>query len=316
MAMRSLAGWHQLSDEAGELLLQTTGLLSFGERVDELAAAMTTAGASSETLGQEALSERFPDFDIGGRAVFEATAGVLRADRVLAALADSARAGGAEILEGTRAVSLSESQDHVCIDLAGSVLECEVALLCGGAWSGELASLAGIRNPAMFRPSLQQVAYFGPPASGLVSLPAFVERGPVTYYGVPTPANGQYKVGVHDPGTTVRPGSVDLDVDAGALELLVSAVERLLPGVDPEPVATERCFYDNTPDEDFVIERLGRLVIGAGTSGHGFKFGPLWGEVLADLAEGVTPALPMARFSLRRGRPRTVARRSVIHRGA
>jgi sarcosine oxidase len=96
----------------------------------------------------------------------------------------------------------------------------------------------------------------------------------------------------------------------------VSEVERLLPGVDPEPVATERCFYDNTPDEDFVIERLGRLVIGAGTSGHGFKFGPLWGEVLADLAEGVTPALPMARFSLRRGRPRTVARRSVIHRGA
>jgi sarcosine oxidase len=101
----------------------------------------------------------------------------------------------------------------------------------------------------------------------------------------------------------VRPGSVDLDVDAAALALLVSAVERLIPALDPRPLATERCFYDNTPDEDFVIERLGRLVVGAGTSGHGFKFGPLWGEILADLAQGVTPAIPMERFSMRRPRP-------------
>jgi sarcosine oxidase len=302
MAMRSLAGWQELSDEAGEPLFQTTGLLSFGERVEELAAAMAAAGASSETVGRAALAERFPDFDIGGRAVFEASAGVLRADRILAALADSARAGGAEILEDTRAVSLVEHEDRVRIDLAGSVLDCDVAVLCGGAWSAELASLAGLPRPEVFRPSLQQVAYFEPPVSGLGRLPAFVERGPVTYYGLPTPATGQYKVGIHDPGASVRPGSVDLEVDAAALESLVGAVERLLPGVDPEPAATERWFYDNTPDEDFVIERLGRLVVGAGTSGHGFKFGPLWGEVLADLAEGVTPALPMVRFSLLRRR--------------
>jgi sarcosine oxidase len=303
MAMRSLAGWHSLGDEASEPLLETFGLLSFGERVDELAAAMDGAGARAAILGEEALAERFPEFAIGGRAVFEASAGVLRADRILAVLADSARADGAEIRQRTRAESLTELDDRVRIDLAGSVLECEVALLCAGAFSGELASLTGLPQATVFRPSLQQVAYFGPPARGLACLPAFVERGPVTYYGVPTPASGQYKVGVHDPGATVRPGSVVLDVDAAALALLVSAVERLIPALDPRPLATERCFYDNTPDEDFVIERLGRLVVGAGTSGHGFKFGPLWGEILADLAQGVTPAIPMERFSMRRPRP-------------
>ena len=42
--------------------------------------------------------------------------------------------------------------------------------------------------------------------------------------------------------------------------------------------------YTNTASEDFVLERHGRVVRGAGTSGHGFKFGPLLGERLADLA--------------------------------
>jgi sarcosine oxidase len=51
-------------------------------------------------------------------------------------------------------------------------------------------------------------------------------------------------------------------------------------------VTTERCVYDNSPDGDFVLDRVGRVVIGAGTSGHGFKFAPLIGEVLADLATG------------------------------
>jgi glycine/D-amino acid oxidase-like deaminating enzyme len=48
----------------------------------------------------------------------------------------------------------------------------------------------------------------------------------------------------------------------------------------------ERCVYDNTPDEDFILDRIGNVVVGCGTSGHGFKFGPLLGEWLAALATG------------------------------
>jgi sarcosine oxidase len=83
---------------------------------------------------------------------------------------------------------------------------------------------------------------------------------------------------------------------------LRAAAEQVLPGFRPAPVATERCFYDNTADEDFVIDRLDRVVVGGGSSGHGFKFGPVWGEALADLAEGKAPAIELARFSLARRR--------------
>jgi sarcosine oxidase len=65
-------------------------------------------------------------------------------------------------------------------------------------------------------------------------------------------------------------------------------------------VATERCVYDNAAGSDFIVDRVGRIVVGCGTSGHAFKFGPLLGELLADLAEDRRPPVDLTRFSLRR----------------
>jgi sarcosine oxidase len=65
-------------------------------------------------------------------------------------------------------------------------------------------------------------------------------------------------------------------------------------------VRAERCVYDSTPDEGFVIDRSGQVVAGCGTSGHGFKFGPLLGGWLAGLALGEDPDPAAARFALGR----------------
>ena len=81
---------------------------------------------------------------------------------------------------------------------------------------------------------------------------------------------------------------------------LEASAAALLRGFDPRATLVERCVYDNTDDEDFVVDRVGRIVVGAGTSGHGFKFGPLLGSLLAELARGEAPSLELRRFSLRR----------------
>ena len=73
------------------------------------------------------------------------------------------------------------------------------------------------------------------------------------------------------------------------LGALCGAVRRLLPGLDPTPVATERCVYDNSDDTDFVLDRIGSIVVGCGTSGHGFKFGPLWGRCWPTWPKGWRP---------------------------
>lgn len=130
-------------------------------------------------------------------------------------------------------------------------------------------------------------------------------------YGLPVLGAGEhgglYKVSHHTPGTPLDhfdpTDPTTWRDDPGLLARLIDAVQRFVPALDPEPVATERCVYDNTADQDFVLDRIGQVVVGCGTSGHAFKFGPLLGEMLADLAEGRTPAIDVTRFRLDRGHP-------------
>jgi sarcosine oxidase len=93
---------------------------------------------------------------------------------------------------------------------------------------------------------------------------------------------------------------VDLAENLEEVAWLTALVERTLPSLEAVPVRTERCFYDCTPDEDFVVDRVGPVAVGAGTSGHGFKFALLLGRMLADLADGGVPEVPLDRFRLGR----------------
>jgi sarcosine oxidase len=63
-----------------------------------------------------------------------------------------------------------------------------------------------------------------------------------------------------------------------------------LPGTNPDEFDTISCTYTTTPDSNFVLDRFGPIVIGAGFSGHGFKFTPAIGRMLADLADGIGSA--------------------------
>jgi sarcosine oxidase len=172
-----------------------------------------------------------------------------------------------------------------------------------------LGLLAGVEASAVAAgPSLPQVAYFGRHDPAAPQPPVFIEWGPEMFYGLPVPDAGgphagTYKVSHHTPGPPFGPEDPgSLRADPGLLARLTAAVRRLLPALDPVPVATERCVYDNSADTDFVLDRVGRVVVGCGTSGHGFKFGPLLGELLADLAEERTPPLDLGRFALTRPR--------------
>jgi hypothetical protein len=84
-----------------------------------------------------------------------------------------------------------------------------------------------------------------------------------------------------------------------ALRVKHGPVLANLPGLSEEPIATETFLYAMTPDDDFVVERAGPIILGTGFGGHGFKFGPLMGNVLADLVQGKRVMLDK-RFSRRR----------------
>ena len=72
--------------------------------------------------------------------------------------------------------------------------------------------------------------------------------------------------------------------DGLALDRVRRYVEEWLPGLDPRPTHPASCLYTTTPTHDFVLKRQGAIVIGSPCSGHGFKFTPLIGRTLAELA--------------------------------
>jgi sarcosine oxidase len=323
LARRSLTGWEELQAEAGEELLAPTALLMFGGRMSRYESAMAAAGARVRLPTRAELAERFSGFaftgpdSFQGEVLLEDTARIMFADRVLRALARLSRA---ELREHERVARITEAEDHVVVSTFTSSYRCDCVVICAGAWSGDMARIAGVPGASSLQPSTGQVAYLKPRSGPLGDAPAFMELGaggahraggasgasggtsglPSYAWGVPTPTENTYKVGLHRPRERVDPSLVSLDPDPAELEELASHAARLLPGFDPCPVATERCFFDSSPDEELVIDRAGRVVIGAGTSGRGFKFGTVIGEMLADLAESKIPELWDQRFSLRR----------------
>ena len=232
--------------------------------------------------------------------LFEPDSGVLAAGECLRALRDC---GAVEVRTGVRVTSLHQGDRDVSIHTAdGDELRADVVVDCAGPGALSLVTSGADRSGLVAAaPSLPQVAYFRSidRAHDATGLPVFIEWGPDMIYGLPVPATSvgsphalMYKVSHHTPGMPPL-GPFDPSMgeplagdDPALVALLTSAVARLLPALDPDPVATERCVYDNTVDSDFVIDRIGRIVVGCGTSGHGFKFGPLLGEMLADLALG------------------------------
>jgi sarcosine oxidase len=309
MALSTLPMWRELEEETGRDLLSTTGQLSFGSSLDVLADAMTAAGAPFEVLDRQEVTRRVPALQVDSRAVFEPESGVLAADRCLAALRHSAEASGVEVREGCRVNSVQQDGQCVQLQTENGTVSASVAVVCAGHWTADLLKSAGIDLQLV--PSLEQVAYLSPVTGHDANVPVFIERGEEDQpwvYGLAAGSPGLLKVALHGAGPVSHPDDSPLDPDPRLLASLVEQCARLLPSHHQAPVSTERCFYDSSSDGDFVIDRLDKVVIGAGTSGHGFKFGPLLGDLLADLATGAPARVELERFSARRT---SVAQRST-----
>jgi sarcosine oxidase len=107
----------------------------------------------------------------------------------------------------------------------------------------------------------------------------------MSVYGLRTIGEG-IKIGGHGEGPVVHPDSRSFELADHAVQERIRYVEQWFPGLDPTPHHGATCLYTTTHDEDFVLDRVGPIVVGSPCSGHGFKFTPAIGALLADLAGG------------------------------
>jgi sarcosine oxidase len=304
MARRARGFWDELEQEAGLQLLRPTPQLSFGAGLEPVRAALAAAGEPCELLPAAEAAARFPAVAAGGPALLEPDSCVIAADAALRALA----AAVPEIREGVKVTGIADDGRRVTVRTAAGTLTARGVIVCAGPWTGRLLAPAGVAAPSSA--TLEQVAYLAPAGLPPSGMPIFISHGGQEPYGLPVPGSPLYKIGIHRAGPLVDPASQDRGPDPGLGERLAEVARRYLPGYGERPAATERCIYDNSPDNDFIIDRAGLIVVGSGTSGHGFKFGPMLGEWLADLATGGASP-PERRFAL--GRFRAAAAGSAWH---
>jgi sarcosine oxidase len=309
MAQRALDSWRDLEAKSGETLLVQTGGLDFGPGVDECAEAMTECGLPGEWLTARAVEERFPVFSLHDvdRVLWHEQTGICMADRAVAAQARLAREAGVDVREETPMTAIRPHGDGVVVETESGAIEARVAVVTGGGWNAWILDSAlrafaddGAPLPIdvapRMVPTVQDVSYFRPrdPAS---EWPVLIEWLEHMWYAAPAGGGPGVKVGRHMAGRAVHPSDGPFETLDEFQADCAAYVRNRCPGLEPEPVEAETCLYTMTADEDFVLDRVGPIVVGGGCSGHGFKFGPLLGEILADLATDRDAGLPGDRFS-------------------
>ena len=284
LAMR---GWLELQESAGETLLVRTGNLEVGEGARVYAEALDAAGERYGWIAPDAAQERWPSLRLrADEPMFvQEDGGVCLADRTVRAAASLATKAGAELREGTRVERISNHDTFAEVVIEGETIRTPVVVVTAGAWARSLLAGAGLDLALV--PTLEQVSYYRlDTPSPLPTIIDYTIDGAIDHYAVPHPTEiGSFKVGLDHAGPIVDPDTRSFDPDPERLARAETwGRNRFRSMIPTEP--PETCLYTNTPDNDYVLDRIGSVVVGSACSGHGFKASPMVGTILADLATG------------------------------
>jgi sarcosine oxidase len=300
--------WHELEQASGQKLIHITGIVEIGAPdgtlITGVLASIRQHSLPHELLSADDLMRRYPTFHLPSQyqAVAQPDGGFLAAEPSIHAMLALAKDAGAEIRSGETIRAIEPSSAGVRIVTDRARIEAGSAVIALGPWIKSI--LPELRAP--LRVTRQVMAWFSPrqPAS-FQRFPVFLmESHHGMHYGFPLDSDGLIKVAKHHHGDeTVDADTCDRTVSIADENLIRSALADHLPDVNGRWSKTATCLYTVTPDGDFVIDSLPgypHIVVASPCSGHGFKFAPVIGEILADLVTRCEPRHDISRFSLKR----------------
>jgi len=296
--------WERLERDSGRQLLTRSGGLFIGGPDSEVYAGTLLAAREHDlphqVLDGAELRRRYPVLAAGDDvlAVLDEMAGTVLPEATVQAHLDLARHDGADLHFDSPVQSWSADGSGVVVRTAAGTHRADRLVLAPGAWAPHLLKLPDLplrverRVQMWFAPTGQEDAF--------AAMPVWLwERGDgLQFYGFPL-RDGAIKVALHNRGGVCDPDTVERSVAAEEVEEMREVLRPALPALAGELVKTAVCTYTMTPDGHFLIAmhpQHPQVVIAAGFSGHGFKFTPVIGEVLADLALDGATAQPIALF--------------------
>ena len=248
-------------------------------------------GHKLERMDSAQLRKRFPAWnaELYPDGFFDRAAGYAESGRVVTTLLEHAKSIGVELREGRKFARLRDRKMGVLLD-DGREIAGDVVVMAVGAWTPYLLPT----TQKFFRATGHPVFHLKPREPELFSperFPVFgADISTTGFYGFPINRDGVVKVANHGPGREMSPDSRERIVTPEEEEKMREFLSETFPALADAPIAYTRiCLYCDTNDGDFWIaadpQRPG-LIIAAGDSGHGFKFAPVLGEIIADAVEG------------------------------
>ena len=300
--------WDALALNSGSELITPAGAADFGsERHPRLlAGVLAGAGIAHELLTPAEASARWPQIAFDTEVLWHPDAGVIDAETAVNAMVEQAVRHGARLLTGWQLQGLEKTAAGYRLrSVAGETFDAGNVVISAGGWLPGL--LGELSLPSGFLAGLPEITvrqeqafhfrykdYDGGAAAGSVpgaSWPTFIhKRADIQVYGLPGGRDADFagqKVAEYNGGRFLPSAAAQTgEVDPANRSRVVDYVRRFLPGLDPAPYAETTCLFTNTPNEDFIIDRVRNLTILSPCSGHGAKFAPLIGRWAADLATG------------------------------
>ncbi len=300
LADRCIELWRKWNAKFGIELYHETGVLFVcqhpmqpGDFEYESCRVLEKQGHRFERFDSFTFHQRFPAFaeDRFQDGFFDPDAGYVESGRVVATLIEHARSLGVELREHAKFAALAESDRRV----EGIVLEDrhringDAVIMATGAWTPHLLPFTKkfLRSTAhpVFHLRPKQPNFFLPER-----FPFFgADISTTGYYGFPL-NQGVVKIANHGPGREMSPDSPERVVTREDENDLRKFLRSTIPGLAEAPIVYTRvCMYCDTNDGDFWIAPdpdRPNLTIATGDCGHGFKFAPVLGELIADVVEG------------------------------
>ncbi len=299
LAERSIPVWREWNKKFGTELYHETGVLFIcrqpmraGDFEYESARVFEKHGHRFDRFDSTKFHQRFPAFapERFHDGFFDPEAGYAESGHVVATLVDYAKSLGIELRENAKVTGCDEGNNSVEGVLLedGNRIDGDAVVIAAGAWTPYL-----LPSTKTFLRATGHPVFHLKPAEPELFLP---ERFPffgadistTGYYGFPL-NRGVVKIANHGAGREMSPDSSER-VMTGEEESELSAFLRsTIPSLADAPIVHTRiCMYCDTNDGDFWIApdpKRPNLIIATGDCGHGFKFAPVLGEIIADAVE-------------------------------
>lgn len=300
-------GWDSIQQETGKQLFHKNGLVYFGEPGHEV---MEGVKSSAEHFGlnieQRTGNVEHGMFQVssGFEVLFESEAGFAVTEETIRSYTEQAEKLGAEVQTGETVMGWRLKDNYVEVHTDKMEYHTEKLILTAGAYTSQL--IPGFSN--QLKVTRQLIFWIKPEAPDQFTperFPCWVVAEPEypgIFYGFPILSteqggNGLLKVAHHTPGEFILPTDLDKFNPDKEKKKLLSFLKKYMPEVGGDIVEVTACMYTYSPDENFIIDFLpdtnSRVVMAAGFSGHGFKFVPVVGSILADLALNGRTGLPI-----------------------